>query len=61
MNKYLSSFKSYQCESCGKTFDVKQGWARHMQRHAGEPGIEIPEYKELSCSEDNLGKMLKQS
>ena len=34
--------KSYQCESCGKTFEHKQGWARHMQKHVGEPGVEIP-------------------
>ena len=37
-----SAFKYHKCESCGKTYDSKQAWARHMQKHKGEPGVEIP-------------------
>ena len=40
-------FQYYQCESCGKIYDSKAPWARHMQKHIGEPGIEIPECKKI--------------
>ena len=28
-------------------YDSKAPWARHMQKHIGEPGIEIPECKKI--------------
>ena len=35
-------------------FDKKKSWAHHMQRHIGEPGVEVPEvekreYKKWQC------------
>ena len=32
----------YKCESCQMPFKTHKKWARHMQRHKGEPGVMIP-------------------
>ena len=44
MKKYMSlegqnfSNELYKCDPCKTSFGSEVKWARHMQRHKGEPG-----------------------
>ena len=44
LKKYMSlesqrfSNEWYKCEPCKTSFGDEAKWARHMQRHKGEPG-----------------------
>ena len=33
---------AYKCDPCELPFKTHKKWARHMQRHKGEPGVHIP-------------------
>ena len=32
-----------RCAPCEKSFSTERKWAKHMQRHRGEPGMVIPD------------------
>ena len=34
--------KSFKCDACSATFVSEGRWALHMQKHRGEPGVDVP-------------------
>ena len=58
LSKWDERFKSdeFKCEPCRTTFSSEKRWAIHMQRHKGEPDVDVPEipvkvrqYKRFVC------------
>ena len=40
--KVKAEKKSFKCEACASTFVSEGRWALHMQKHRGEPGVDVP-------------------